>query len=74
MMTPSPLMITPSPAVNDETGAVPVPTITYSSWADEVEAADLGAKDKPTSGESDTESANEDSADDPTGEEPTGNS
>ena len=74
MMTPSPLMITPSPAVNDETGAVPVPAITYSSWADEVEAADLEAKDKPTSGESDTGSANGDSVDDLMGEDSAGDS
>ena len=65
---PSPLMITPSPAVNDETGPVPVPAITYSSWADEVEAADLEAKDNPASGESDTESANGDSVEDSMGE------
>ena len=67
-------MISPSPAVNDKTGPVPVPAITYSSWADEVEAADLEAKDKPASGESDIESANGDSVDDSMGEDPAGDS
>ena len=65
----TPLMIAPSPAISDETEPVSVPTVTYSSWADEVEVADLEVGDKPVRGESDKESANGNSAENSTSEE-----
>ena len=59
---------------DNETKPISVPTVTYLSWADEVEAADLEAEDKPAGDESDAlgsamdesdiESANEDPTDD----------
>ena len=58
----TPLMIAPSPAISNEMEPVSIPAITYSSWADQVEAADLEAGDKPARGESDNELANGDSA------------
>ena len=68
-----PLMITPSSAVNSEAGPVSVPATAYSSWADEVEAADFEVEDKPATAESDNESANGDSVEDSAGKELAGN-
>ena len=63
-------MVVPSPAISDETEPVVVPAITYSSWADEVEAADSETKDKPVEDESADESTYEGPAENPPSEEP----